>query len=992
MAAAGAGDLDPTFGNAGKVISESFGFGHHDARGVLVQPDGKIVVTGSVASGVVPSGTFGSSTVFGLTRYNTDGSLDLTFGTDGIVTTSISDARSSGNASAALQPDGKIVVVGGGGGTGFLVLRYNADGALDDSFDGDGKVLVVVGNPSGSARGFADAVALQSDGKIVVVGIGIVGTESVIGVARLNIDGSLDASFGSGGKATTKPAGASFISAYAVAIGVDGKIIVAGDVFSTSTSDFMVIRYDTNGSLDGTFGAGGIVTTGFTSGGFESAFAVTVQPDGKIIAAGTGQSGFNLARYNVNGSLDTTFDFDGSASFSFSSFPTYAPAYAVTLQPDGKILVAGRALNNFAVARLKPNGALDPSFSYDGKTMTNFVAGSDTARAIALQPDGKIVVAGSSAVDETSPSAFALTRYNPDGSLDTTLDGDGKLTTLFARSADTLSGAALQPDGKLVAVGTTSNGNSDKFALARYNPDGSLDTSFGIEGKVATRVRGYDSFGYAVAVQSDGKIVVVGAARTPSNFIIALARYHSDGKLDTDFGDDGVQTSFIGNSVAIAYAMVIQPDAKIIIAGRAQNTTNSEFLVARYNPDGSFDNSFDSDGIVTTDFDGGFEDAYAVSLRADGRIIVGGTTNNAGVKSFAVASYNQDGSLDGTFDVDGKNTTRIGTSSNSVVYGISAQPDGGVVAVGTSIGTGTNSDFLIARYGADGRLDSEFGDAGISNVEFTDNDSGYAVSLAEDGKIIAAGSSASDFGVARYNTNGTPDNTFSGNGILTTDFVNSRDTARAIVAQPDGKIIVAGTSVVTGTNPSSFAFARYLTVGDVTTTTRLPLADTYVQGATTSRDTNYGLSAEMQVKRTFNAGAGRGRRAFLKFDISDINTAVTSVRLRIYAKLSDASLSNVPMIVQKVTDTTWDEFTMTWNNQPPTASPDALAQITVISDSGQYYEFDLTQFIQQERAAGRNVVSLRLINQSPTGNSGAFFTSVNTKEAEANRPQLIIEQ
>jgi hypothetical protein len=158
-----------------------------------------------------------------------------------------------------------------------------------------------------------------------------------------------------------------------------------------------------------------------------------------------------------------------------------------------------------------------------------------------------------------------------------------------------------------------------------------------------------------------------------------------------------------------------------------------------------------------------------------------------------------------------------------------------------------------------------------------------------------------------------------------------------------------------------------------------PVADTYVQGATTSRDTNYGATAEMQVKRTLNPGSGRGRRGFLKFDMSNVVGAVRSARLRVFARLTDPSLPQTRMIVQKVTDTAWDEMTMTWNNQPDVASPDALAQITVAGAAGQYYEFDLTAFLQQERAAGRSVVSLRLINQTATGNTGAFYTSVSTK-------------
>lgn len=172
----------------------------------------------------------------------------------------------------------------------------------------------------------------------------------------------------------------------------------------------------------------------------------------------------------------------------------------------------------------------------------------------------------------------------------------------------------------------------------------------------------------------------------------------------------------------------------------------------------------------------------------------------------------------------------------------------------------------------------------------------------------------------------------------------------------------------------------------------MPAADGYVVGADAQRNTNYGTSAEVQVKRTLNPGAGRGRRGFMRFDTSAIPGNITRARLRIFARLTDASLPATSMILQKVTDTAWDELALTWNLQPQVASPDPLASVTVAGATGAWYEFDLTAYLQTERAAGRTVVSFRLINQSSTGTSGASFTSVNSKEAASNQPQLIIEQ
>jgi hypothetical protein len=171
-----------------------------------------------------------------------------------------------------------------------------------------------------------------------------------------------------------------------------------------------------------------------------------------------------------------------------------------------------------------------------------------------------------------------------------------------------------------------------------------------------------------------------------------------------------------------------------------------------------------------------------------------------------------------------------------------------------------------------------------------------------------------------------------------------------------------------------------------------PTADTWVQGAENFFDTNYGTSAEIQLKRTFNTRAGRGRRGFMRFDTASVSGAITSAKLRVFARLTDAGLSPTEMIIQKVIDNSWDELAVTWNNQPAVESPAALASIKVSGANGQYYEFDLTAFLQVERAAGRLVVSFRLINGAPTGNGGASYTSINSKEAASNQPQLIIEQ
>jgi uncharacterized delta-60 repeat protein/uncharacterized repeat protein (TIGR01451 family) len=391
--------------------------------------------------------------------------------------------------------------------------------------------------------------------------------------AAVAAPGTLDPSFGTGGEVTTDFGGSD--SAEAVAIQSDGKIVAVGGTFSFPSGDFALARYNADGSLDPSFGSGGKVTTDF--GGFDAASAAVIQPDGRIVAAGRSGSGdFALARYNTDGSLDTTFG----------------------------------------------NG---------GKLTTDF-GGFDAAFGVALQADGKIVAAG-----QGGPGGgFALARYNTDGSLDPSFGSGGEVTTHFTSGFEVVIAVAIQLDGKIVVTGQTFAGGFQQFALARYNTDGSLDTSFASGGIVATNF-GFDSaFGGALAIQPDGKIVAAGRAGT--DFL--LARYNGDGSLDATFGSGGIVTTDFGGTVFdAAFGVALQSNGKIVAAGGTFNGfvgPSADFALARYNPDGSLDASFGSGGKVTTDF-GGFDVARSVALQADGKIVAAGT-GGAG-SDFALARY-----------------------------------------------------------------------------------------------------------------------------------------------------------------------------------------------------------------------------------------------------------------------------------------------------------------------------------------------------------------
>ncbi|MBI3345430.1 MAG: hypothetical protein HY028_11360 [Gammaproteobacteria bacterium] len=393
-------------------------------------------------------------------------------------------------------------------------------------------------------------------------------------------------------------------------------------------------------------------------------------------------------------------------------------------------------------------GDLDPSFGNGGKVVTNFFGSSDEANAVALQPDGKIVVVGENGTD------FLVARYNADGSLDSSFGTGGRVTTDFG-AEDVAQAVAIQPDGKIIVVGYTINGSSGDFALARYNPNGSLDSGFGGSGKLVTDFGGYD-LAYAVALQPDGKLIAGGLSTTPSNLgDFALVRYNPNGTLDLSFGVAGLQRTSFG-AVEVIDALVLQPDGKILAAGATATVSLSDanFALVRYNSNGTLDSGFGLGGGVTTDF-GGFDEAVDIKLQADGKIVAAGYSGGAGgtLGNFALARYTSSGGLDTSFGTGGKVTTDFGSfdGAGSLII----QPDGKIIAAGAT-GTTTNADFALVRYNLDGSLDTSFGTGGKRTTDFGRIDASRDAVLQPDGKMVLVGTSYNssatdgDFVLARY--------------------------------------------------------------------------------------------------------------------------------------------------------------------------------------------------------------------------------------------------
>jgi uncharacterized delta-60 repeat protein len=394
--------------------------------------------------------------------------------------------------------------------------------------------------------------------------------------------------------------------------------------------------------LDVTFNGTGVATLEIGSG---NAFgrAVATQPDGKILVGGYSSNGsdfdFTVIRFNQDGSLDNSFGTNGIVVTPVGTGDEYG--LCIAIQADGKILLAGYSGNSgnedIALVRYNANGSLDTSFDSDGKILTQIGAGTDAAWSLTIQQDSKILLGGWS--NDGIQDNFALVRYNTDGSLDADFDGDGKVVTPVGSGGSSGRGVAVQSDGKIVLAGIASNGGNTDFAVVRYNNNGSLDTDFANNGKAITAVGNSTDYAYSIAIQADGKIVVAGYSYSGSNADFAIVRYNSSGTLDTGFDVDGKVIASIGAGNDYALKVAVQPDGKLVVVGSATIGSSSDIAVVRLNPDGSFDLTFSDDGKLTTLVSPTSDASWDVTVEPNGRILVAGWSQIGARYDFTLLRY-----------------------------------------------------------------------------------------------------------------------------------------------------------------------------------------------------------------------------------------------------------------------------------------------------------------------------------------------------------------
>jgi uncharacterized delta-60 repeat protein len=400
------------------------------------------------------------------------------------------------------------------------------------------------------------------------------------------------------------------------------------------------------GDLDTAFGGGdGIVTTAISTGD-SLGRAVAVDSQGRMIVAGTrianGSADFAVARYTAAGELDTSFSADGKLLTDFGS--VIDEGYGVAVDSQDRVVVAGVSVSgsdwDFAVARYTAAGELDTSFGGgDGKLTTAIGPSADSGWGVAVDSAGRIIVAGQS--HNGSDSDFAVVRYTSAGELDTTFGTDGKVTTAIGSSTDWGRAVVVDSQGRVVVAGYSYNGSDEDFAVARYTAAGVLDTSFGGgDGIVTTAIGSGTDSGYAVAVDSQDRVVVAGYSDSGSDWDFAVARYTSAGVLDISFGGgDGKQTTDFGSGTDSAYGVAVDSDDRVVVAGESYNGNNDDFAVVRYTSSGVLDASFSSNGVVKTEIGTGDDKGFAVAIDSEGRIVVAGESFNGSNEDFTVVRY-----------------------------------------------------------------------------------------------------------------------------------------------------------------------------------------------------------------------------------------------------------------------------------------------------------------------------------------------------------------
>ncbi|HJQ83652.1 MAG TPA: hypothetical protein VKA21_06230 [Candidatus Binatia bacterium] len=606
------------------------------------------------------------------------------------------------------------------------------------------------------------------------------------------------------------------------------------------------------GDPDPSFGVAGNATADF--GGFDQAFAVAIQADGKIVLAGSSvdaanHSDFAIARFDASGMPDASFGTGGKTIVDLGGDDG---AFGVAVQPDGKIVLVGATLiagnANFGVVRLDGAGMLDPSFGTGGKAFVDF-DGDDTAFAVARQSDGKIVIAGHS-IDVDGNGNFAVARLEtgglPDGQF-----GSGGETFVEFDGFDQAFGVVLQADGKIVVAGTThlENGDSD-FAVARLDGVGAPDPTFN-GGTVVVDVGRFDEAS-AVRMQSDDKIVVAGFASDGTTSDFAVVRRLSNGTRDMAFGTNGTAVVDFG-AADQAYGLALQSDGKAVAAGITTiSAQNSNFAAARLDVGGLADGSFGMSGKASVDL-GGIDEGYATAIQADGKIVVGGRTgpSDGANSDFAVVRLLAVGGTTTTTTVPattstsvGSTTSTTGTSPTTSTTSTTLPPTTTTTTTMTTsttapvpTTTGTSAPGTTSTTGVASTTTSTSAPATTSTTGASTTTASTSSTASSSTSTSSTPGSTSTTGSAPTTTSTSAPGTTSTTGAASTTTTTSSSTSSSTSSPATTSTTVSTSSTVSSSTSTSSSPGSTSTTGSVPTTTSTSVPGTTSTTGSTSTTT-----------------------------------------------------------------------------------------------------------------------------------------------------------
>jgi uncharacterized delta-60 repeat protein len=787
-----AGFLDPSFGGTG-MIQFGFGGAQEEGQATAVQSDGSLLIAGIRQD----------TSQIAVLRLGTNNLPDPTFGSGGLatLTPALPIVQVSG---VAEQADGKIVVAGTVYGSGefnrdFMVARFNSDGSVDSSFGTGG---LVSRDMDGSSDDFTYGLAIQPDGKIVIAGTATASPNfnpaEHIALARFDTNGNGDFSFGSGGIFVIT----NYSAGYAMALEGDGNILVGGYFGNTA-----IVRVTTNGTLDTTFGSGGSATipTGgqITAVAIQPGGLTILQP-AMIVAAGISSSSVVVARLSLSGVLDTNFSGVGYVTKSVVSNPRVTGlacfASGFVTRRTFKFLVSGDVYNGseYFVTRVNADGSTDTSLGGSGAVLTS-IANSAYAQdnGLAVLPGGRFVLAGTLSPTGCG-SDFLVARYNyADGSLDTNFYGGGILSTNVGQRNAEANSVAIQADGKIVLAGHCTDGcGYDVLALCRLNSDGTFDSSFGNKGTVVTNLT---SLGSPMVIQPDGRIIVAGAAYDGvANYSVTLTRFLSTGALDASFGSGGVATNIVGTNSASPTAIALQSNGKIVV-GASTSVSGNDIAILRCNTNGALDTTWNGSGKVFTVIGSSGDQMGAVAVQSDGKVIDAGLSGFSTVDKFSMVRCATNGTLDNSFGSFGRVATAVPNETYSGAYGMVLQPDGRIILAGlVAAAPAYQFQLAVLRYNSSGTLDSTFGNGGVAIASIgLANSYGLAPALQRDGKIVIACRAQNGpfykFAAARFLTNGVIDSAYGFGGVNYFDYGTGADElVNGMALDSVGRMVMVG--------------------------------------------------------------------------------------------------------------------------------------------------------------------------------------------------------